>query len=143
MVICWFVHTAEDWSLHVARLRLVHSLSLSSRYFVRMWRSIRWRSRGLHCSVEWAAPQHCCIADFLLFAFCVGVFYLSMSVFFFFNPSADITISRVPILSVFLLFLSFTVLAHGFSHILRNNFLSKTEPRSQLCCIKLSLGSQS
>lgn len=34
-------------------------------------------------AVKDAAPQCCCIADFPLFAFCLKVFYLSMTVFFF------------------------------------------------------------
>lgn len=67
-----------------SQANVIYSLSLSSRYFVRTWRSIRWKSRCLHCSVEGAAPQHGCIC-FLLFAFCLVFFYLSMSVFFSFN----------------------------------------------------------
>lgn len=110
MVICWLIHTAEDWSLHVARLRcnifILTFLKILCEHMevneVEKQRPALLWGRG--CS---SALLHCWLPVICFLSW--GFLPFHGSIFFVFNPWADTTISRVSNLCFYFSYL------YGFS----------------------------
>lgn len=136
MIIYWLIHTAMSSALHETGLRC-STLTLSPPFLKRLDEYLEVHQvekqrpallRGESCSLvllHYWLPL-ICFLSYGFFTFPSQ--YFSSWILELLSPS-----QRVSILSAFLLFLSFMVLAHGFSVTLNNNFLSKTKPRSQSC----------
>lgn len=127
------IHTAEDWSLHVARPRCIFNLTFlkilcekvevnqggEAEACIALW-------KGLLLSI--AALLTSSYLFFVLWFFTFPCQYFSSSTLELISPSQEFQFCLC-------FYFTFVVLAHVFSHTLKNNFLSKTEPWSRSCAV--------